>query len=127
MVEWSDESLALGWDDIDNHHRQFVELLNGATGADNTAFKEQYEELFAHLEQHFAEEEALMDSCNFSASAEHKGEHRRVLGEMKQFKRQLERGRSQMARAYITENLPGWFKLHVTTMDSALVAQLMKS
>jgi len=29
-----------------------------------------------------------------------------------------------MGRAYVTQQLPGWFDLHAVTMDSALAAHL---
>ena len=67
-----------------------------------------------------------MQQSGFPATAEHKGEHHRVLGELSQFTRQLEKGRSMMARAYVKERLPGWFTLHITTMDSALAAHLKR-
>lgn len=123
-MQWSDEEYGLGVEKIDARHRQFLELLDKAVEQDNATFKAIFNEINEHLIEHFSEEEALMDEYKFSASAEHKGEHKRILGEMNQFKRQIERGRNMMARAYLMENLPSWFSLHVTTMDSALAAQI---
>ena len=122
----SDEEILLGDDQIDASHRQFFLKLNQTIAADGQQFVVLFNELNQHLIQHFSEEDTLMNQCDFSASAEHQGEHRRVLGEMKQFKRQVERGRLQMARAYLAENFTDWFRLHLTTMDSALVVQLEK-
>jgi hemerythrin len=124
-LQWSEETYALGIGEIDSHHRQFVQLLSATSRQEDSAlFIKSFHELNEHLIQHFSAEEKMMDACDFSARAEHKGEHRRILGEMNQFKRQLDRGRTVMARAYVSENLPRWFGLHVTTMDSALAAKM---
>ncbi len=125
MLKWLDEFL-LGYESIDESHHAFLELVSQAGSAEGEQFKSLFNEINEHLIKHFFEEEVLMDSCQFSASAEHKGEHRRILGEMNQFKRQIDRGRTQMAKAYVTDNLPQWFTLHIGTMDSALVATLNK-
>ena len=65
-----------------------------------------------------------MRESAFPAEAEHKGEHQRVIGEFRQFKTRVERGLIPFGRGFAGENLPGWFKLHVSTMDSALAAHL---
>lgn len=65
-----------------------------------------------------------MRLCHFPAMAEHEGEHFRVLGDMLQFNRAIQRGRLIMARAYVRDSLPEWFRLHLTSMDAALAKQL---
>ena len=60
----------------------------------------------------------------FSALDEHKSEHARLLSELRQFKRGIDRGMLAFARAYLRDRLPQWFELHVQTLDSALVAYL---
>lgn len=116
--------LLLGDARLDDSHRAFYEKLKRAVATSGEQFALLFYELNEHLVRHFAEEDALMDACGFPSSAEHKGEHRRVLAEMNQFRRQVERGRLKMAQAYLADNLPSWFRLHLSTMDSALVARL---
>lgn len=65
-----------------------------------------------------------MDTYGFSALLEHKGEHRRVLGELLQFEQRAKRGLVPFARAFVNERLLPWFELHLVTMDSALAAHL---
>jgi hypothetical protein len=36
----------------------------------------------------------------------------------------LAKGSTALPRAYVREQLPHWFSLHASTMDSALVAQI---
>jgi hemerythrin len=65
-----------------------------------------------------------MEQSKFPAMGEHKADHQRILGELAQFKKRLDKGLVSFARAYAVEKLPNWFTLHVMTMDSALVAHL---
>lgn len=60
----------------------------------------------------------------FAALAEHRDEHRRVLGEMRSLLLRAGAGRLALARGYVCDRLPGWFALHAATMDSALAAHL---
>ena len=125
IVAWS-EGLTLGVDSIDQQHIESIELINRVADAVGVEFVSLFTQLQQHLQQHFEDEDRLMQQSGFPATAEHKGEHHRVLGELSQFTRQLEKGRSMMARAYVKERLPGWFTLHITTMDSALAAHLKR-
>lgn len=83
-----------------------------------------FEELYAHTQKHFEREKQLMQQSAFPAETEHNGEHQRVLGEFKQFKTRVDKGLITFGRAFVTERLPSWFQLHVSTMDSALAAHL---
>ncbi len=109
---------------IDEAHAEFVTLLNQMQTASNMEFKALFETLLTHTEAHFEEENNLMIQSKFPASAEHQAEHRRVLGELKQFQKRLNKGMVTFAKAYALEKLPDWFKLHISTMDGALVAHL---
>jgi hemerythrin len=63
----------------------------------------------------------------FPAISEHASDHQRVLGELARFEKRVVAGSTAMARAYIREQLPHWFDLHIKTMDSALAAHLKNS
>jgi hemerythrin len=70
--------------------------------------------------------EELMERSGFPAIGEHQGEHARVLGEMARLLERVAKGRTQMARVYVVEQVPGWFTLHARTMDSALAGHLRR-
>ncbi len=114
----------LNFEPIDNDHLSFVTLIEELREADNVAFVTLFEALLKHTEQHFAFENQLMEKYQFAAIHEHQGEHRRVLGELTQFKQRVDRGQIMFARAFCNENLKAWFDLHVASMDSALVAHI---
>jgi len=114
----------LDYQQLDNDHAEFINTLNRLIAADDSQFASLFEQLMHHTQQHFDRENALMDEYNFPATGEHKGEHQRVLGEFTQFKKRVDKGLIAFGRAYVKENLPAWFDLHVKTMDSALVAHI---
>jgi hemerythrin-like metal-binding protein len=122
LIEWDAAAFAIGVADMDAAHKQFIDLLNQLDGAVNSEFAALFTRLLEHTRAHFEDEEARMQLCGFPAIAEHSGEHRRVLGELTQIKRQVDKGLVSFGRCYVREGLPGWFRLHAATMDSALAA-----
>lgn len=127
LIEGFAANYLLGVAAMDTTHREFVDQVNQLESASGETFIEGFSALVAHTKVHFDYEQALMQESAFPAFDEHTGEHRRILGEMERFGRQVARGRVQMARAYVRETLPSWFQLHAVTMDSALAAHLKNS
>jgi hemerythrin-like metal-binding protein len=119
-----DDRFILGVPAMDTCHREMVELLNRMAESSNAAFAYLYPDLVSHTHSHFASEEALMKETAFPATAEHRSEHNRVLGDLDRLGQRLADGRIALARAYVAEQLPAWFVLHFATMDSALAAHV---
>ncbi|MGL4408612.1 bacteriohemerythrin [Zoogloea sp.] len=124
MMEWSETRHRLGLAPMDLTHQEFIERVNAASQASGAALVPAFRALLEHTEQHFAQEEAWMVETACPARDEHAGEHRRVLGDLRRFLARIEQGSSMMARAYLKEQVPGWFDLHASTMDAALAAHL---
>lgn len=114
----------LGIAEMDATHREFADLVRKLLQAGNGEFQALFNELYEHTKQHFDREDQLMADSGFSALSEHRGEHQRVLGELTQFKRRVDKGLLALGRGYVKEQLPSWFDLHLATMDAALAAHL---
>lgn len=128
VITWSDETFALGVEQMDDTHREFVELVNACDSApDKGAFVAAFKALLAHTEHHFAFEDSLMTQTAFSSAEEHLGEHRKVLAEMAQFLKRAGGPMSSFAREYVRARLPEWFGIHASTMDSALAFHLKEN
>ncbi len=127
LIDPSDARYSLGYDDIDEIHHEFIHLLNRLAKADRAQFAELFNALVTHTEAHFSSEAALMQATNYTATAEHTADHDRVLGDLHRMLRKVNKGSTQFARAYVTQQLPDWFTLHTATMDSSLVAHIQKS
>lgn len=124
LINPDDSKYHLGHDQMDKTHLEFIALVNLLHQADKAEFIQLFQKLIEHTEAHFNAEKELMEDSAFPAIREHNDEHARVIGEMYRFGRMLEKGSTQMARAYVRERLPDWFNLHAATMDSALAAHL---
>ncbi len=124
LIDVWDDRLTLGIPAMDRTHREMADLVNRMADCSNASFVYLYPDLVSHTHAHFATEEVLMRETRFPATAEHKSEHNRVLGELDAFGQRLASGRIAMARAYVTEQLPTWFAVHLATMDSALAAHV---
>jgi hemerythrin-like metal-binding protein len=116
---------ALGVQNMDQTHQEFAELVNRLACADGATFISLFAELLQHTESHFATEDGRMQESGFPAIREHRDEHARVLGELTRIHNKLKTGSLSLARAYVRDNLPDWFKLHLLTMDSALAAHIL--
>ena len=126
LITWDEKSHPLGHESMDATHEEFVHLANALANSDKTTFMKLFIELQEHTQVHFSAEEVLMTQSGFPAIAEHISEHRRVLGEMAQLAKRVQKGSLNFARAYVQERLPEWFALHLITMDQALVVHLQK-
>lgn len=114
--------IALGNAQLDEDHKQFMLLLNTLDASENRDFPRLFQNLYEHTKAHFEYENALMDQYAFPAISE----HQRVLAEFKQFKKRIDKGLIAFGRSFAKERLPQWFELHVSTMDSALVAHIKR-
>ncbi len=120
------QSTHLNYATLDEDHAQFIQLVNQLETANSADFPKLFAQLHEHTEHHFDKENKLMDEYGFPAITEHKGEHGRILADFKQFRKRVDRGLIPFGRAFVKDQLPQWFQLHVSTMDSALVAHINK-
>lgn len=124
MLIWDEEHHALGVREMDPMHREFVALAAELRRAGNEDFVILFDSLLDHAQRHFDNESSLMRACRFGATAEHEGEHKRVLGELTRLRQGIDKGRLAFARAYVAEGLGPWFEQHLATMDAALAGCL---
>jgi hemerythrin-like metal-binding protein len=127
LINDFDKKFMLDFKQMDETHIEFVDLVNQLDIADKETFQSLFKVLAEHTKTHFENEQQLMEASDFSATSEHVSDHQRVLGELARFGKRVAAGSTTMARAYIREQLPHWFELHIKTMDSALAAHLKNS
>ncbi len=113
-------NVRLGDTQIDTIHSELAELAGKLAKASDASFATQFSQLIEHTREHFLHEEQLMQESGFIHRAEHLAEHQQMLAEMQQFARRPR----PLAKSYIKERLPERFALHISRMDSLLVAYL---
>lgn len=127
MQPWEEGGYTLDLPDMDDNHREFVELARALAEAGDDDFANLFQNLVDHTRRHFAEEGRLMRLYGFPALAEHEGEHHRIFADLLQFRRQALRGRLALVRAYVRRGLPEWFAIHLQTMDRALALHIQRA
>ena len=115
----------LGHDIIDKDHAHAAELIEALIQAEGEEFTRLFCEMDDHLNAHFNRENTLMTLFSYPQMDEHRADHTRVLGDMARFRQRAEQGRIRFAKAYVTDQLPGWLGLHISTIDAALVRYVL--
>ncbi|MBK1837715.1 hemerythrin [Azospirillum sp. YIM B02556] len=107
----------LGYAVMDRDHADSLALLKAACDAPAGELQAPFIAFAKHLREHFARENALMTQHGFFALHCHKDEHARVLTVVATMEAELEEGKEDRARRYVTEHFPDWFHTHLATMD----------
>ncbi|WP_243373013.1 bacteriohemerythrin [Geotalea sp. SG265] len=93
LVKW-DESLALGVEPFDDHHRHLVGLLNETydlliAGEKPSCMEEVIDELIDYATYHFSAEELWMVKLCYPKREEHKKQHEEFSSRVVAFQREL--------------------------------------
>jgi hemerythrin len=115
---WSPR-MSLGMPLVDACHRDLLDELAALEDAPDRLFADRYTRFVAHIEQDFREEEDLMEQIAFSGLPSHREQHARMLAGLHHVARQVMAGDIAAGRE-VVGLLPGWFTLHIETMDGAL-------
>lgn len=106
LIDPSTDTFLLQWEEMDETHREFAQLVNALVDANGRDFLELFNQLCERTKTHFAREKELMQTSVFPALAEHDSEHQRVLGELAQHQRKVNKGAITFARAYVKDRIP---------------------
>jgi hemerythrin len=124
LIEWKD-SYRTGMDEVDHEHRELIELIN--------RLYEQLEDAEAPLTvpaffgdlnraitAHFALEERHMREQGYDQLREHKGDHERLLDEIRDLMEGYEAMPANARASFLGAALDDWFSIHFRTHDSRL-------
>lgn len=116
----------LGLAPMDDIHREFMQLLARLDDATAPAALPVLDELVAHTEAHFAQEDVWMEASDFPPLHCHRGEHERVLEVLREVRRLAAAGDAGIVRTLVRE-LPVWFEHHASTMDTMLAEHIART
>jgi hemerythrin-like metal-binding protein len=123
-VQWSD-ALLLGFEPMDQVHRDFVDLLAAAQNADDTRLPAAWQAVVAHTEDHFGREDEWMRRTHFSSAENHILQHRVVLNLLRDGIGMARAGELDRVREMAGE-LAGWFAKHTQSLDAALALHMRR-
>jgi hemerythrin len=124
LIEWKD-SYRTGLNEVDYEHRELIDLINvlHARLSDSDApitVPGFFGDLNRAITAHFALEERHMRDSNYDQLKEHKGEHERLLDEIRHIMDAYEAMPEAERTAYLGKALDDWFTIHFKTHDSRL-------
>lgn len=116
--------------DIDIVNELFEEILkyeSNPTDENEKSLTLKFKLWIDHTIDHFSGEEKMMIEKNFFAYPRHKGEHDRVLNNIKELFENWEKTKDVFElKLYFIEVLPSWFVNHIQTMDT-VTANFLKN
>lgn len=123
LIEW-DDTLVLGVQEIDEHHRKLVEILNRCYLAlmlneHRHELEGIVKELDAYTRYHFGTEEELMAQAGLAQAPAHAEAHRSFISALEDFRGRLEAGESFVAMDVLMF-LKDWLVEHIQKVDRAL-------
>jgi len=122
LLEWND-TFDLGVEELDDDHRLLVDYVNQANDLvvgdpDNTRLKSLLDDFIAHLERHFAREEAIFEKCREQGHGESHGDaSRKALGAFENIRDQIAGGDRDVDARAIVEYLHRWLIDHVIVQN----------
>jgi len=119
---WSD-ALALDLPEMDDTHREFVDLLAQVESSPDDALMATWQALVDHTVDHFGREDQWMENTRFSSSNCHSMQHNVVLQVMQEGTKRGEAGDRPLVRQ-LAHELGIWFPQHAQSMDAALALHL---
>lgn len=124
VFRWHDQFL-LGHSDMDETHKEFVELVNALLTVSDAELSSALAAFSAHAEAHFGQENEWMEKNDFPPRDCHIDEHNKVLASVHDVQQQLAQGDVAIVRD-LARALMDWFPAHADYLDSALATWLVK-
>lgn len=122
--QWTDAFL-LGYQPMDDTHREFVELVNAMLAADDADLAALLERFSGHALAHFEHERIWMQESNFPATDCHVDEHEAVMKSVEQVGMIVAAGNIDEGRRLARE-LAKWFPGHADYMDASLAQWMVR-
>ncbi len=122
LLDWKAE-FETGIDYVDYEHRRLVESINRICKAltqpeSEEAVSDCLGQLYAQISAHFTVEEHLMRENKYDLYDVHKGDHEKLLEEVRYMMDAYEAGACETCGKTLDECLTEWFYKHFRTKDA---------
>ncbi len=124
-VEWKD-SYCIGDKTADQQHQKMFELANALFVADNQAALQLGAiNLYKHVREHFAAEEALMRAVDFPDYRDHVASHNQLLSQLNAVSQGI--GKGQWDKQQIHTLMTDWTLRHILFNDAKMADYISRS
>jgi len=123
LLQWKDD-YSVGIAAVDHEHKELIALINRlhdewSARREKSSVASFFGDLFAGISAHFALEERFMHEHKYDQLAQHKGDHERLLDEIRDIMDDFE-DRADIGAAELAARLEAWFGRHFETHDARL-------
>ena len=122
QLDWLPQLMSAGIAELDEEHREHLEILNRLQQAIDDDSVDGVRALFAHLivvsGLHFLREERLLRHREGTLYEEHKQAHDRLLQDMEDAGRTLRQLEDREAKITVLNHLSYWLLGHMMTLDA---------
>ncbi|MGE4278103.1 MAG: bacteriohemerythrin [Magnetospirillum sp.] len=130
LMEW-DDSLSIGDNDIDLHHKGMVEKMNRffremMAGDSGMVALEVARDLLPDMQRHFQDEEQIMERKGYAGLAGHRQAHQDFLVKAKRLCDDVQSGQTDASQA-LFQFMAEWLKTHIQSEDMAFANFLRKA
>ncbi|MFC1684071.1 bacteriohemerythrin [Pseudomonadota bacterium] len=121
LIEWNENRFSVLVDDMDEQHKQWINLINilhdsligeGSEITPETAIQE----MLDYTRYHFKEEEQLMRDVQYPGFTTHKALHIGFIADLKTLEKDINSGHFVL-RTQVMSILKSWLEDHITTED----------
>ncbi len=125
MIKWND-GLNLGVKSVDDEHKELLEIINKLSDAiDSNKTKDTLNNIFNELEEkaieHFKNEEALLEKCNYPYVKEHHDTHNKFTLQVPELREKLSTLNDKKSAHELISYLINWLFIHIIEEDIPLL------
>lgn len=123
LLQW-EKRYSVGIEAVDHEHRELVDLINrlhekATTQGSKVAVLGFFGDLYKAISAHFALEERFMREKGYDQLRQHKGDHERLLDEVRDIMEDYEVN-DLFDEKLLAQRLDAWFSRHFESHDARL-------
>lgn len=123
LLHW-EKAYSVGIDAVDHEHRELIDLINclhekAMTQGSKVAVLGFFGDLYKAISAHFALEERFMREKDYDQLRQHKGDHERLLDEIRDIMEDYEVN-DLFDERLLAQRLDAWFSRHFESHDARL-------
>lgn len=123
VIPWKSE-YETGISEVDNQHKQLVDILNKlyeamSVGKGKDVLESIFNELTSYTITHFSSEEKYMVVYAFPDTQNHKAQHKKLIEEVTRFKNDYANGNSKIS-INLANYLKNWILNHIQGSDKQM-------
>ena len=127
LFQWKDEYL-VGQVEIDGQHKRLFQLADQmhaamTAGKGKDILSKTLSDLVDYTKRHFADEERLMQKCNYPDYPHHKEIHDKLTAKVVAFQKEFSAGHTAMS-IQLMQFLKDWLQHHIGETDRKVAAYI---